>query len=102
MAILSNYLEHLQEAGFKEYPPGWTSKSVEKFAKTLVKGGASKKDFFDKCVDKMKKHMKDPEGFCASIKDEVYGSDKAATYWRGKGKTKEEAEKDIARERLKK
>lgn len=99
MDKLESYLSYIQEAGFAKYPKGWDKQSVVKFAKSLVKGGAAKKDFFDKCVGKMKGHMKDPEGFCASIKDVVY----ASTFWRGKGKTPKEAEKAIrTHKRLKK
>lgn len=91
MNVLSNYLEHIQEAGFAKMPEGWDKSSVKKFAQTLIKGGATKMDFFEKCVEKMKEHMKDPEGFCASIKDEAFSS----TFWRGKGKTPQEAGKDV-------
>ena len=82
------------EAGFKKYPKGWDKKSVKKWANTLTKeqkNAASQKGFFDKCVDKMKDHMKDPEGFCASVKDTATGS----TYWRGKDKSPQQAGKDI-------
>lgn len=81
----------ISEAGFEHKPKGWTDKSVKKFGNTLVKGGGKKKGFFDKCVKRMQGKVKNPEGFCAAIKDESYGS----TYWRGKGKTPQEAGKDI-------
>jgi len=87
-------LSQLEESGFKKYPKGWNKKSVKKWANTLTKeevNAAAKKGFFDKCVKKMKKHMKNPEGFCASAKDEATGS----TYWRGGGKTPQQAGKDI-------
>lgn len=82
------------EAGFSKYPKGWTKKSVQKFAQTLskdMKGGPKTKGFFDKCVKKMSGKVENPEGFCASIKDEVYGS----TGWRGKDKPEAEVRKDI-------
>ena len=50
---------------------------------SLVKGGGRKKGFFKKCVEKMKDKMENPEGFCASVKDEAWDS----TYWRGKKKS---------------
>lgn len=56
-----------------------------------MKGGGKKKGFFDKCVEKMKDKMENPEGFCASVKDEAYDS----TYWRGKDKSPQEIGKDV-------
>lgn len=89
------FREYLKEAGFSKYPPGWTQKSVIKFAKTLTKEtglGPEDKGFFDACVSKMEKHFGEgAKGFCASVKDEAYNS----TYWRGKDKSKEEKEKAI-------
>ncbi len=81
------------EAGFTSMPKGWSHGSVKKAAKTLskdMKGGPKSKGFFDKCVEKMKGKVANPEGFCASIKDEVYDS----TYWRGKDKSPGEVSKD--------
>jgi len=83
------------EAGFKKYPKGWSKKSVKKFANTLTKeevNAATKPGFFDKCVEKMKDKMENPEGFCASVKDVAHGS----TYWRGKDKPEKEVKKDVA------
>ena len=92
-SILDNYLNYIQEAGFETKPKGWTEKSVKKSATTLAKGmglkSARDKGFFEKCVKKMRKHMANPEGYCASLKDEAYDS----TYWRGKEKTKKQATK---------
>jgi len=88
------------EAGFTKYPKGWSKDSVKKFADTLsdkMKGGPKSKGFFDKCVEKMKDKMDDPEGFCASIKDEVYGS----TAWRGKDKSAAEVRKDVKKKKFK-
>jgi hypothetical protein len=89
--LLNEYLNYLNEAGFETKPKGWTEKSVKKSATTLAKGmglqSARDKGFFEKCVKKMKKHMGNPEGYCASLKDEAYDS----TYWRGKDKTKKQA-----------
>lgn len=88
------YLNMIQEAeGMEGLPKGWTQKSVKKFAKSLAGKGAAEKGFFDKCVDKMKDKVDDPQAFCAAVKDEVEGS----TYWRGKGKSEEEAERETAR-----
>jgi desulfoferrodoxin-like iron-binding protein len=77
--------------GMKGLPKGWTQKSVQKFAKSLTGKSGSQKGFFDKCVEKMKGKISNPEGFCAAAKDEISGS----TYWRGKGKTSQQAGKDI-------
>lgn len=83
--------ETVAEAGFENMPKGWTQKSVKKFARSLVdKGGGKSEGFFDKCVKKMKGKIDNPEGFCAGVKDEVYGS----TYWRGKDKSEKEVRKD--------
>jgi len=84
----------LKEAGFTDKPEGWTDKSIKKYTKTFtskMKGDAKSKGFFDKCVEKMKGKMENPEGFCASLKDESYGS----THWRGKDKSKKQATKDV-------
>ena len=48
------FKEYLKEAGFAKFPPGWTRKSVIKFAKTLTAEtgkGPKEKGFFDACVD---------------------------------------------------
>lgn len=83
------------EAGFSQYPKGWNQDSVKKFAKNLVdKGGGKSKGFFDKCVEKMKDKVDNPEGFCAGVKDEVYGS----TMWRGKDKSAGEVRKDTKKD----
>lgn len=88
---------HILEAGFTNMPHGWTQKSVIKAGKTIAKdvGEKSPKDksFFEKCVEKMRGKVQSPEGYCAALKDESYGS----TYWRGKDKTKKEAQKDVAK-----
>lgn len=97
---IEKYLLKIQEAGFTKYPKGWSKDSVKKFANTLsdrMKGGPKSKGFFDKCVEKMKGKMDDPEGFCASIKDEVYGS----TGWRGKDKSAGEVRKDVKKKKFK-
>ena len=79
----------LAEAGFETKPKGWTDKSVKKYGRSLVKGGGREKGFFKKCVEKMKDKMENPEGFCASVKDEAWDS----TYWRGKKKSEYETQK---------
>ena len=88
--------QYLKEAGFESKPKGWTEKSVKKSGKTLAKtlGFNSPKDkgFFDKCVERMSKHMGNgAKGYCASLKSEYVDS----TYWRGKNKTKKQANIDI-------
>jgi len=85
------YDMYLQEAGFEKMPKGWTKRSVKKAGKTIAKDVGEEtpkeKGFFDKCVKKMRGKVDNPEGYCAALKDEAYGS----TYWRGKGKTKKKA-----------
>jgi len=88
------------EAGFSKYPKGWTQDSVKKFANSLsqdMKGGPKSKGFFDKCVEKMKGRVENPEGFCASVKDSVYNS----TGWRGKDKSADEVRKDVKKKEFK-
>ncbi len=95
--LIDNYLRYLNEAGFTSLPKGWNKKSVKKagvsLAKTIGEETPKEKGFFEKCVKRMKKHMANPEGYCASMKDEAFGS----TYWRGKKKTKKQTTKDVAR-----
>lgn len=79
--------------GMQGLPKGWTQKSLSKFSKSLTGKKATQKGFFDKCVERMKGKLDNPEGFCASIKDERHGS----TYWRGKGKSPQQAGKDVKR-----
>lgn len=96
MDKINKYLDKLYEAGFEGKPKGWTDKSISKFSGTLtkrMKGGVKSKGFFDKCVKKMQGKVKNPEGFCAALKDEAHGS----TYWRGKDKTPAETKKDVMR-----
>lgn len=86
--------DYMEEAGFENYPKGWDRQSVIKFAKSLTDEYNVKpkeKGFFDACMKKMKDHMKDPEGFCAAVKDEAYNS----TYWRGEDKSPAEVKKDV-------
>lgn len=92
MKILNNYLQTLQEAeGFHGLPQGWTHDSVIKFAKSLTGVKGTKEGFFEKCVNKMKGKIDNPEAFCAAVKDELHGS----TFWRGKDKTPQQAGKDV-------
>jgi desulfoferrodoxin-like iron-binding protein len=84
-------MEIFEEASWEKKPHGWDKGSIKKFGKSLVKGGGTKKGFFDKCVKKMEGKVSNPEGFCASVKDKSYGS----TYWRGKGKTSSEVSKAV-------
>jgi len=100
MKLIDKYLYYLHEAGFTDYPEGWDRDSVKKFAATLskdMKGGPKSEGWFDKCVNKMKDKMANPEGFCASVRDEVYGS----TGWRGKDKSPEEVRKDVQKSKFK-
>ena len=90
--------ETVAEAGFEDMPRGWNKRSVKKWANTLAKeqvNAAKKKGFFDRCVKKVQGKVANPEGLCAAAKDEVYGS----TYWRGKGKSSKEVNKDTASHR---
>jgi desulfoferrodoxin-like iron-binding protein len=87
------HLGTVVEAGFSKNPKGWSQDSIKKYSKTFtknMKGGVKSKGFFDKCVKKMEGKVDNPEGFCASVKDEIYGS----TYWRGKDKPESEVKKD--------
>lgn len=93
--IVNKYLEEEGlseqiEFMLNETPKGWTEDSIKKFAKSIGAGDAKESGFFKKCVDRSKKHgMKDPEGFCADLKDKAWGT----TMWRGKGKKKSDIEK---------
>ena len=92
--------EHLDEAGFEKNPRGWDRGSLLKYMNTFtkrMKGGVMSKGFFDKCVDKMKDKMDNPEGFCASLKDEKVLS----TGWRGKDKSPKEISKDVKKAKFK-
>lgn len=100
MVNLDEYLQQLHEAGFEDKPKGWSDKSVKKYSKTFtekMKGTVKSKDFFNKCVKKMQGKVDNPEGFCAALKDEAYGS----TGWRGKGKTPTEVSKDVKKPKFK-
>lgn len=100
---LSNMVKQegiVHEAGFEEKPKGWTDQSIKKYSKTFskkMKGGVKSTGFFDKCVKKMQGKMENPEGFCASLKDETFKS----TGWRGKGKSAKEVEKDTKKKEFK-
>lgn len=91
-SITTRYLNSLFEAeGWQGTPKGWTGKSIKKYAKSLTGKKGPQKGFFDKCVERMRGKMDNPEAYCASIKDETTGS----TYWRGKGKSPQQAGKDV-------
>ncbi len=92
--------ESLGEAGFERNPKGWDKNSLKKYMNTFtkrMKGGVKAAGFFDKCVEKIKDKVENPEGFCASLKDEAYGS----TGWRGKDKSPKEISKDIKKAKFK-
>jgi mannose-6-phosphate isomerase-like protein (cupin superfamily) len=92
--------QHLKEAGFETNPKGWNKTSLQKYMKTFsskMKGTVKSKGFFDKCVKKVEGRLENPEGFCAALKDEAYGS----TGWRGKGKTPQEVKKDVSKAKFK-
>jgi hypothetical protein len=92
--------EALEEAGFEEKPRGWDKASLHKYMNTFtkkMKGGVKATGFFKKCVEKVKDKMDNPEGFCASLKDESYGS----TGWRGKDKSKKEVAQDVKKAKFK-
>jgi len=76
--------------GWSGRPKGWSQSSTKQFAKSLTGKKGTSKGFFDKCVERMKGKVDNPEGFCAGAKDEISKS----TYWRGKGKSPQEAGKD--------
>ena len=91
---LKNYLIFLNEdkaEGFHGLPKGWTQGSLKKFAKSLTGKEGTETKFFERCVKKMEGKVSSPERFCAAAKDELSGS----TYWRGKGKTPQQAGKDV-------
>jgi len=99
MITMAQYTPKL-EAGFNKYPKGWDRNSVVKFGKTLskrMKGGVKSKGFFDKCVKKMRGKVENPEGFCAGVKDETYGS----TGWRGKDKSPAKVSADVKKAKFK-
>jgi hypothetical protein len=84
----------LHEAGFEKMPHGWNRGSVKKFGTTVGKGYHGQKSlkptdkgYFERCVERLRGKVKNPEGLCASVKDEAHGS----TMWRGKGKTQKQA-----------
>lgn len=84
--------DEIEEAeGMEGLPKGWNQNSLKRFAKSLTGKEGTQKGFFDKCVKKMQGKIDNPEGFCASAKDELHGS----TMWRGKGKTPQQAGKDV-------
>jgi len=99
--MLEEYLALIQEAGFTKMPKGWTKKSVKKAGTTIGKDVGEKptgKGYFEKCVEKMKGKIDNPEGYCASMKDYAHGS----THWRGKGKSEKQAKKDAKAHPMKK
>ena len=99
MIVMAQYTPKM-EAGFNKYPRGWSNDSVKKFGKTLsknMKGGVKSKGFFDKCVNKMRGKVENPEGFCAGVKDETYGS----TGWRGKDKSPAKVRADVKKAKFK-
>lgn len=102
MIVMSMYSQQTPqlEAGFARYPKGWSNDSVKKFGRTLskkMKGGVKSKGFFDKCVNKMRGKVDNPEGFCAGVKDETYGS----TGWRGKDKSPGQVRADVKKTKFK-
>jgi len=104
MARLEDYLiteemtkgwDNLNEAPIQA--KGWTQESLKKFGKTIGVD-PKEKGFHEACVKRMKGRVDTPEAFCASIKDAAYGS----PMWRGKEKTKKEAEKGAKEVKFKK
>jgi hypothetical protein len=88
---MSRFKEFLDETVSGKLPKGWDKESVVKLGKSL---GISPGDkgFFDACVAKFDNEMgsEKAKGFCANIKDVFYNSE----YWRGKGKSKADIERD--------
>lgn len=56
-------------------PKGWKDKSIKKYYKTMSEDS---KHPFTTCVEKMKKHIDNPEAYCASIRDIA----EETTHWR--------------------
>jgi len=81
--------KYIQETINGKLPKGWDKDSVKKLSKKIGKNPGDK-GFFDACTKKMGKHIDSVEGFCANVKDVGLSS----TYWRGKGKSKEQVKKD--------
>ena len=79
--------------GWHGLPRGWKQSSLQKFSKSLTGKKATQKGFFEKCVERMRGKVSKPEAYCAAAKDEAHGS----TFWRGKGKTPQQAGKDVKR-----
>lgn len=88
---------------FKDYmilEESWATNidAIKKFEKTVGKK-ATKKGFFDACMNELEPKMGDKaKGFCAKIKDTAHGAKhgkEKLTNWRGKGKTEKEAKQDI-------
>ena len=87
-------IKGLDEAeGWSGTPKGWKQSSIKKFSKSLTGKDATQKGFFDKCVKRMRGKLDNPEAFCAATKDERHGS----TFWRGKGKSPQQAGRDVRR-----
>jgi hypothetical protein len=86
---MSKLEKYLLEKGM---PKGWDKETVSKMSKKIGKSPGDE-GFFTACVATLGKHM-DPEtakGLCANMKDTATGS----TFWRGKGKSHDQATKDI-------
>ena len=92
---------------WKNLPPGWTDKSVEKFWKTLGEGTPKHKVW--NCIEKMDGHIPNTGAFCGGLadwqdpgwrekaKDESPDArSDARSYWKGKIKKKMKGRKASA------
>lgn len=61
---------------WSQLPKGWTQKSLDKFARTLTnKTKRDHKGFFTECVKKISwTDIKDPDSFCAGLKNKYLGN----------------------------
>ena len=97
LSIFKSIRNVLNEAeGWHGMPRGWKQSSLKKFSKSLTGKRATQKGFFDKCVQRMRGKVSNPEAFCASAKDEAHGS----TFWRGKGKTERQAKRTASMHKM--
>jgi len=80
------------DENWEDLPKGWTKKSLASFARSLTKKTkGDSKGFVTACVAKMKGQVKNPEAFCAGLKDEYLDT----TKWRGK---ESKSVSDVAKE----
>ena len=66
LALASAFEVVAKKKPWSKKPHGWKQKSVKQYSKTMMGG---EKHPFSECVKKMRGHVDNPEGFCASVKD---------------------------------